>query len=178
MSGFKSQLTNLAKSENATAGLYALLIGMSLGNLLPSPSDGLYFSYQTKLRDKWKRGELTAKQFWAKNTAGYYLIPFTYWALLAIVVVNMKGDFQKKLKVAGALVGAGVAIGIVVKLMQNDKQQLEKEDAERLRLLENHPEVIQILKSPQYENISAQIINSPNGNGNGIDGLKKNGNGK
>jgi hypothetical protein len=172
MSDFKKEMTGLFHGDNASAGLYTLLIGMALGNLLPSPSDAVFFSYEKKLRDKWKRGELTAKQFWIKNTASYYFIPFTYWALLAFIVVNIKGDYHKKLKVAGALIGAGIALGVILKMMQSDKTQLEKEDEERLLLLKNHPEIVEILKKPEYENISAQIINSPNDN-NGKNGERK-----
>jgi hypothetical protein len=162
MSDFKEQITGLTHSKNASGGLYLMLIGMSLGNLLPSPSDALFFKLEKSLRDKWKRGELTAKEFWVKNTTYYYLVPFTYWALLALVVVNIKGDYHKKLKVAGALVGAGVALGVILKLMQNDEKQLQKEDEERMLLQQKHPEVVRILQKPEYENIAGQIICSTN----------------
>ena len=162
MSDFKKQMGSLFQGENASAGLYTLLIGMAMGNLLPSPSDAIFFKVEKNLRDKWKRGELTAKQFWIKNTTAYYFIPFTYWALLAVIVVNIKGDYHKKLKYAGALVGAGVALGVILKMMQTDEKQLEKEEQERTLLLQNHPEVVDILKKPEYENISAQLLN---GNG-------------
>ncbi len=159
MSDFKKQMGGLFHSENASAGLYTLLIGMAAGNLLPSPSDALFFRYERKLRDDWKAGKITAKEFWTRNTCAYYFLPFTYWALLAFIVVNIKTNYHNKLKIAGALIGAGVALGVVLKMMQTDEKQLEKEDEERLLLAKNHPEVVAILKKPEYENISGQIVN-------------------
>ena len=158
MGDFKKQISSLAHGKNATGGLYTLLVGMSLGNLLPSPSDSAYFFLQTNLRDKWKRGEISAEQYWKLNSLYYYFVPFTYWALLALIVINIKGSSEQKIKIAGALVGSGIAVGIILKLMQNDKKQLMKEDEERDLLIKQHPEIVDILKKPEYENIAGQII--------------------
>ena len=172
MSDFKQKMSGLMHGGNETAGLYTLLIGMAAGNLLPSPSDALYFRLQARLRDKWKRGELSATDYWKKNTFYYYSVPFLYWAFLAILVINVKGSAEQKLKIAGALVGGGVALGVVLKLIQNDKQQLLKEDEERDLLLKSHPEIIDILKRPEFENIAGQIVGNV-GKDSGADGAGK-----
>ncbi|HWY11634.1 MAG TPA: hypothetical protein VN026_09935 [Bacteroidia bacterium] len=168
MSDLKEQIVGVSHSKYANSALYVLFIGMALGNLTPAPSDALYMFYQTKLRDKWKRGEITPEQYWKKNTIGYYMIPFTWWALIAFIVINVKGTSEKKAKIALALVGGSVVLGLVLRMIKVDKKQLEVEEKERTLLLQNHPEVVEILKQPEFENISSQLISS-NGN-SGIDG--------
>jgi hypothetical protein len=155
---FKKEMGNLFQGSNASAGLYTLLLGMATGNILPSPSDALYMKLQAGLRDKWKRGEISAEQYWKLNSLYYYFVPFTYWAFLALIVINIKASSEQKIKIAGALVGSGIAVGIILKLMQNDKKQLMKEDEERDLLIKQHPEIIDILKKPEYENIAGQIV--------------------
>ena len=174
MSDFKDKMTTLFKGDSGESALYVLLIGMAMGNLLPTPSDALYMKLQAGLRDKWKKGEITATQYWEKNVWYYYSVPFLYWGALALVVINIKTSYQNKLKVAGALVGAGVALGIILKLLANDKEQLAKEDEERDLLLKNHPEIVDILKKPEYENIAGQIVGAKNKEDiSGVNGERK-----
>lgn len=163
MSDFTSQIKGVAHSENATGAIYALIGGMVLGNALPSPSDAWFFYEEKKLRDRWKKGELTAEKYWELNTLYYYLLPMLYWLAVGAVIVGIKGDATKKLKLMAVLVGGGVVAGVILKMIQTDKKQLDKEDQERLLLLKNHPEVVEILKKPEFENIAGQIIGSPNG---------------
>lgn len=157
MGDFKEKISSLTHGKDATAGLYALLIGMSLGNLCPSVSDGIFFRVERNLRQKYKNGVLTPRQFYVRNTLAYYLIPFTYWAALALVIFNIKGDYHKKLKISVAAIGAGVVVGIILKMVQSDEIQLAKEDKEKLLLLEKYPEIVNILNKPEYENISGQL---------------------
>ena len=171
---FKKQMSGLFHGSNAEAGLYTLMLGMIAGNITPSVSDAIFFRVEQSLRDKWKRGELTAEQFWKKNTISYYLIPCTYWIFITLLVVNVRGSYHDKLKWAVALVGSGVALGVIMKLMQNDKKQLIKEDEERDLLREKYPEVVDILSHPEFENIAGQLIHSPNKEKtSGINGERK-----
>lgn len=168
MSDFVSQIKGVAGSKNATGAIYALIGGLVLGNALPSPSDAWFFWEEKKLRDRWKKGELTAEKYWELNTLYYYLLPMLYWLVVGAVIVTIKGDATKKIKLMAVLVGGGVVAGVVLKMIQTDKTQLAKEDKERLLLLKNHPEVVDILKKPEYENIAGQIIgNSRGGSGDG-----------
>lgn len=159
MSDLKEQISGVAHSENAKGALYALLIGMVVGNALPSPSDAWFFFEEKKLRDRWKRGELTAEKFWKLNTFYYYSIPCLYWLLIGSIIVSIKGDAAKKIKLTALLVGGGAVAGVILKMIQQDKKQLNKEEQEKLLLLKNHPEVIEILKKPEFSNISSQFVN-------------------
>jgi hypothetical protein len=159
MSDLKKQLSSLSNSENATAGLYTLFIGMALGNLIPTPSDALYMLYQTKLRDKWKRGLITPEQYWKRNAIGYYFIPFTWWVLLGAIVVNIKGTSEKKAKIALALIGSSAVVGLILKQIQKDNQEINTEDEAKLKLLREHPEVLKILNKPEFDSINGQFRN-------------------
>lgn len=157
MSDFKKQVTSLTHSDNATGGLYLMLMGMFVGNLAPSVGDAVFFRVEKSLRDKWKRGELSASRYWAYNTAAYYGIPFTYWFAIFLLIINIEGDYQKKLKISMFLIGGGIAAGVILKAIQTDKKQLALEDEEKLLLLKNYPEIVNVLNKPEYENISGQF---------------------
>lgn len=159
MSDLKKQISGLAKSENATAGLYTLFIGMALGNLIPAPSDALYMMYQTHLRDKWEKREITPAEYWRKNALGYYFIPFTWWVLLGAIVVNVKGTSEKKAKIALALIGSSAVVGIILRQISKDNAQVDKEDIAKLKLLNDHPEVLKILNKPEFDSINGQFKN-------------------
>jgi hypothetical protein len=159
MSDFKEQMVGSMHGKYSNAILYTFFISAFLGNAIPTPSDAYYFYLQTKLRDKWKRGEITASQYWSRNTIFYYGIPCLWWLLLFGIVVNLKISSEQKLKVAIALIGSTALVGVVLKMVQNDKDQLSMEDAEKLKLLKEHPEVVAILNKPEFSNISSQFRN-------------------
>lgn len=160
MSDFKQQISGVIHSKYENAALYTLFIGMAAGNALPSPTDALYMKLQTNLRDKWKRGELTAEKYWKLNVFYYYAVPFLWWAFLALIVINVRTTSQNKAKIALALLGSSVVLGVVLRQIQKDKNELQKEDEEKKLLVEKHPEVVKILQSPEFENISASILSS------------------
>jgi len=165
MGEFTGEISSAANSKNAKGALYAMLAGLVLGNALPSPSDALYFKLQTGLRNKWKRGEITAQRYWKLNTFYYYSVPMLYWLIIGLIIVNIKGDAEKKIKMTAVLIGGGVVIGTIFKLMQDDKAQLTKEEEEIKHLIEKHPEVVKILNKPEFDSINGQFKNV---NANGI----------
>jgi hypothetical protein len=50
--------------------------------------------------------------------------------LVAGVTISIKGDATKKLKVAGALIGAGAVLAVLYKNIKKDEKQLEADMAE------------------------------------------------
>ena len=159
MGEFTGEISSAANSKNAKGALYAMLAGLVLGNALPSPSDALYFKLQTGLRNKWKKGEITAQRYWKLNTFYYYSVPMLYWLIIGLIIVNSKGDAEKKIKMTAVLIGGGVVVGTIFKLMQDDKAQLTKEEEEIKHLIEKHPDVIKILNKPEYDSINGQFKN-------------------
>lgn len=125
------------KSEHANALLYAGLLGLILSDIIPTPADAVYFNVERNLRDKWKRGEIEPKQYWEKTAMAYYLLNPIWWTLVAGVTISIKGDATQKLKIAGALIGAGAVVAIIYKNIKKDEKQLEQELIELNRLKEN-----------------------------------------
>jgi hypothetical protein len=146
------------KSNQGNAVLYAGLLGLFLSDVIPTPADFFVFKIEKKLRDRWKRGEISPQEYWEKKALAYYLLNPVWWAIVAGVTISIKGDANKKLKIVGALIGSGAVLAIIYKNIQKDKQELEEESLHIKELLESHPEYGQFLKDTQpsqFKNMSA-----------------------
>src|ERR1035437_9766469 len=149
MSDIKEQVSGITNGKYATGGLYILFLGFAAGNFLPTIGDGIYFIINSRLRDKWKRGEISAKEYWLKDGLSYYIIPASWWLLLGGIIVGVGGDFKTKSKIAIGLISGSAVLGIILKKIFEDEKQLGVEDQEKLRLLKEHPEVVAILNKPE-----------------------------
>lgn len=118
------------QSEHANAVLYAGLIGLILSDIIPTPADALYFKIEKNLRDKWKEGRIEPKDYWTKTAAAYYLLNPIWWSVVAGITLAKKGDANKKLKIALALIGGGAVIGILYRNVKKDEEIRIKELAE------------------------------------------------
>lgn len=152
------------KSDKGNAVLYAGLIGLVISDIIPTPADAIVFSIEKKLRDKWKRGEISPAEYWRKKAIAYYCINPLWWAIVAGVTVSMKGDATKKLKVAGALIGSGAVLAVIYKNIQKDKKELEEEAKEMQELIKHHPEYADFLKKngsgslPKFKNVQLEKL--------------------
>lgn len=104
--------------------LYTALIAAVAGDIIPTPGDALAFHLQKELRDKWTKGEITSKQYWAKEALNYYTLNSAWWLLVFIITYNIKGTFEDKLKIALALVGGGMVIGVLIKNIKSDETEM------------------------------------------------------
>jgi hypothetical protein len=116
-----AHMDKILKPEIAV--IYGALFGAIAGDLVPTPGDFFYFKLMRELRDKWTKGEITSKQYWSRETLYYYLLNSSWWALVFLITYNIEGDFQKKLKIALALTGAGLVVGVILKNIQKDEQE-------------------------------------------------------
>lgn len=118
------------RSEHGNAVLYAGLLGLILSDIIPTPADAIYFRVEKRLRDKWKKGEIEPKQYWTRDAIAYYGLNPIWWALVAGVTLSIKGDTNKKLKIALALIGSGAVVGILYRNVKKDEQERIKELSE------------------------------------------------
>lgn len=120
-------MTNAIKSAvgagHGKAVLMAGFVGLVLSDVIPTPGDALYFWDQQRLRKKFDNKELTAKQYWLKNAAGYYVYNSAWWAIVFGIVMLSKGSYSQKLKLALALTGTGLIVGVISKNIQKDKPE-------------------------------------------------------
>ncbi len=124
---FVSQIKSVSKSNHATGALYTFLIGLAASDAIPTIADGFVFSKEKKLRDQYIKKEITPKQYWERNAWAYYSYNVLYWILVGAIVVNIKGDAVKKLKVAGAIIGGGAVVAVLYKNIKSDEKELADE---------------------------------------------------
>lgn len=138
-----NEVKNLFKSNEAIGGLYVGLIGTVIGEIAPTPSDALDFFWERKWRVQLENGEIDAKTYWRRMTMKYYFLDASYWTLILMTAILVKGDIKKKATIVGGVVGAGMAIGVIGKNIQKDTKYFEnyklvtKEEYEKLQALKN-----------------------------------------
>lgn len=150
------------KSEQSNAVLYAGLIGLIVSDIIPTPADIFSFYVDKKLRDRWKKGDISPEEYWRKKTMTYYLTKPIYWSLVSAIIISIKGDATKKLKVAGALVASGAVAAIIYKNIKSDKKELAEEAKQKQELLKKHPEYAEFLSKndslPQFKNVQLEKL--------------------
>lgn len=117
-----NEISGAVKRGNGTAVVYAAMIGLFLSDIIPTPADALYFWQQRRLKEKLSAGVISAKQYWIADAAGYYLYNPLWWLLVIGVVVSIKGDYSKKMKVGLGLIGAGAVVAILYKNIKEDEK--------------------------------------------------------
>lgn len=145
------------KSEHGNAILLAGLIGLVVSDILPTPADAAYFSLERSLRDKWKKGQITPKDYWRKSSFYYYSLNPIYWTLVSILILSLKGTSEQKIKILGGIIGGGAALAIIYKNIQKDTAELKSEEEQRKALLDKFPDIAPILDSPQFKNYAAEL---------------------
>lgn len=131
---FKNELSAVSKSKYATGALYAGMLGLLLSDIIPTVGDAFYFSHERKLRNEFYDKKITPEQYWRREAFAYYGYNTAFWLLFGLIVVNIKGDAAKKLKVGAWIIGAGAAVTVLYKNIKKDKLDLAKELAEKTEL--------------------------------------------
>lgn len=121
------QIHNAVGTKHADAVLYAAGIGLIASDILPTPADAIYFHIEKRLRDQWKNGKLTPKQYWVRSAEAYYLMNPIWWTLVLGVMVATKGGIEQKIKIGGALIGAGAVAGVLYRNYRIDTMEKNKE---------------------------------------------------
>ena len=85
------------------------------------------FYSEKRLRDKWKAGEITPKQYWERTAMAYYLYNPIWWTLVLGALYYTKGDFKDKAKIGLAVVGAGAVIGVIYRNYTQDIKKIKRE---------------------------------------------------
>lgn len=124
--------------------IYIALLGAALGDALPTVADSLYFTQQQKLKRQLSKQEITPSQYWKREAAWYYSVNSVYWALIALILYNIKGDYHKKLKVGLWILGGSAVLGVLYKNIKKDEADLLLDsrsglDKNELREINNLP---------------------------------------
>lgn len=116
-----NSINTAVAAGHGKAVLVAGFLGLVLSDIIPTPGDALYFWDQQRLRQKLEEKKISPKEFWLKNATGYYLYNSAWWAIVFGVVMLSKGDYSQKLKLAMAMAGTGVVIGVLSKNIKKDQ---------------------------------------------------------
>lgn len=102
--------------------IYAAIIGAAIGDALPTVADFVYFNKQQELKEKLNNGEIEPKEYWKKEALYYYGTNSAYWALIALILYNIKGDYHTKIKAALWIIGGSAVLGILAKNIRKDDE--------------------------------------------------------
>ncbi len=145
--------------ENNTKLLYIAGISMILGDLIPTPADGLVFYTQRRLKEKLDKGEITPKEYWIRNSLAYYLYNPIWWALVLTATYAMKGDYKQKRNLMIGLIASGAVLGVIYKNIKVDEKDLKEEEKLKMKLIEEHPEIVKTLEKPEFKKLGDKFMN-------------------
>ena len=129
-------ISNASEGRYSNGLLYAGAVGLILSDIVPTPADALYFHSEKRLRDKWKAGEITSKQYWDRTSMAYYLYNPIWWTLVLGAMYYTKGDVKQKAKIGVAIIGVGAVIGVIYRNYTLDIKGIKREI-----IAENEPKV-------------------------------------
>lgn len=145
--------------ENKTKLLYLAGVTLILGDLLPTPADAFVFYRQRKLKEKLEKGEITPRQYWIKNSVGYYTYNPLWWAFVLGTTYAVGGDYKRKRNFMLGLVASGAVFGVIYKNIKSDEKSLAEMKQERERIIKEHPELADVLlEIPEFKNITGEKL--------------------
>lgn len=143
--------------DNKTKLLYLAGAALIVGDLLPTPADAFVFYRQRKLKEKLQNGEITPRQYWIKNSVGYYSYNPIWWALVLGATYAIGGDYKRKRNFMLGLVASGAVFGVIYKNIKSDEKNLAKLNEQRDKILKEHPELADVLlELPEFKNITGE----------------------
>lgn len=132
-------MTDISKFSNQTkiAMLYSAVAGLILSDIIPTPSDALFISFQRKLRDKWAKGEIDSRTYWRKEVGNYYLLNSSWWLLVGIAIY-FTPKLENKIKLGVGMMGLGAVVAVIYRSIVKDEQEkLQQTNATKEVLFKN-----------------------------------------
>jgi hypothetical protein len=114
------------KGGQGNALIYTALIAAIVANFTPTPADAFYFRNQQRNKALLDEGKITPKQYWTRNTIGYYNFSAAWYGLLLLAVSQYTGTPKAKLRFGLVLLSAGAVVAVVAKNIKLDEQIQKK----------------------------------------------------
>ena len=99
--------------KHGIGALYLTGIVFILHDIIPTPMDAWYFSYERKLRTQFESKEITPKQYWRRKALAYYGSDATWYSFILLSTLLIKGNVKKKLLIAMGLIGTGAVFSVI-----------------------------------------------------------------
>jgi hypothetical protein len=116
--GIQKEINN----GNGNVILYTALLAAIVANCTPTPADYFYFRAQQRDKEKLENGEITPKQYWRRDIAGYYGYTAGYYAIIFLTLQAIGGTYKNNARVLMALLSGGLIIGVYAKNVQKDEE--------------------------------------------------------
>lgn len=102
--------------------LLAFATGLIVSDIIPTPADGVYFYLQRKNKQKLEQGEITPRQYWLRDAAGYYGLNPLWWGSVLGASLLIGKDFVQKRNIFLGLVAGGVVVSVLSRNIKKDEE--------------------------------------------------------
>jgi hypothetical protein len=127
MSKILEPIAESSASSFGTPLLLAAISGLALSRIVTTPAPVVFYYQEPKYHEQWKKGLITADQYYTKSAAAKNYPEPLWWGLVLLTVFFIKGDAAHKTLVATGLIAAGAITGAVYKSRSKDFASVKKE---------------------------------------------------
>lgn len=69
-----------------------------------------------------EEGKITPKQYWIRNSLGYYGYTAGWYLLVLGILCSVGGDYKNKARIGIGLLSAGLIVGVIAKNIEKDEK--------------------------------------------------------
>ena len=128
-------INEVIKDGKGNAIIFTALLAAIVANVMPVPTDYLYFRAQQSDKQKLEDGVITAKQYWTRDILGYYLYTASWYAVLFTILYAANGTYKNNARILLALLSAGLVVSIYNKNSTKDQELQDLHDQQQQALL-------------------------------------------
>lgn len=114
-------INKVIEDGNGSALIFTALIAATIANILPVPTDALYFKAQQNNKMKLENGIITPKQFWIRDITGYYTYTALWYGGLVLLISATNSSFKNQARLLLALLSGGLVVGVAVQNIRKDE---------------------------------------------------------
>jgi hypothetical protein len=122
MQGVTSEIKGALSNGDGNALIYTAILSAMIANVVPTPSDAIYFWQQGVNKEKLDKGEITPTQYWTRDVVGYYTYTALWYGLVLTIVASMGGTYKTKAKILLGTLGAGIVVRVVANNIKKDEK--------------------------------------------------------
>ena len=112
----------IVKDGGGNTLIFTALLAAITANILPVPTDALYFRAQQRDKSRLENGEITPKQYWTRDILGYYSYTALWYIFLFTILQAVGGDYKNKARILMILLSGGLVIGVAQKNISRDEE--------------------------------------------------------
>lgn len=127
-------IEKVVKDGGGNAIIFTALLAAIVANVMPVPTDALYFRAQSADKLKLENGEITPKQYWKRDIIGYYSYTAGWYISLFVILQAVGGNYKNNARILLVLLSGGLIMGVYNKNVTKDEeiQKLHKQQQDAL----------------------------------------------